>query len=131
LLIPVKIYNFEQSAGNQQTLLKNNVLVGTSETKRGPHNLLWEDIVRVIKISLIYLNIYNFSNTQSYFNNFDLDETINKLKPIKVYNLKEDRIHILKEENLLEKSGVYCLLNNINGHTYVGSSINLASSLPS
>jgi hypothetical protein len=40
LLIPVKIYNFEQSAGNQQTLLKNNVLVGTSETKRGPHNLL-------------------------------------------------------------------------------------------
>jgi hypothetical protein len=27
---------------------------------------------------------------------------------------------------LLEKSGVYCLLNNINGHTYVGCSINLA-----
>ena|ERR1700712_4812819 len=37
---PVKMYNFEQSAGNQQTLFFNNVLVGTSETKRGPHNLL-------------------------------------------------------------------------------------------
>jgi hypothetical protein len=39
LLIPVKMYNFEQSAGSQQTLFFNNVLVGTSETKRGPHNL--------------------------------------------------------------------------------------------
>jgi hypothetical protein len=37
---PVKMYNFEQSAGNQQTLFFYNVLVGTPETKRGPHNLL-------------------------------------------------------------------------------------------
>ena len=28
-LIPVKMYNFEQSAGNQQTLFFNDVLVGT------------------------------------------------------------------------------------------------------
>jgi hypothetical protein len=34
------MYNFEQSAGNQQKLLNDNFLVGTSETKRGPHNLL-------------------------------------------------------------------------------------------
>jgi len=128
LWIPVKMYNFEQSAGNQKTLFYNNVLVGTSETKRGPHNLLWEDIVRVIKISLIYLNLYNlsFSNTRSYSaDNLDLDDTIQKLKPVKVYNLKKDRVQILKEEK--EKSGVYYLINNTNGHTYVGSSINLAS----
>ena len=128
LLIPVKMYNFEQSAGNQQTLFFNSVLVGTSETKRGPHNLLWEDIVRVINISLIYLNLYklSFSNSCSYStNNFDLYDTIQKLKPVKVYNLKKDRLQIFKEEK--EKSGVYYLINNINGHTYVGSSINLAS----
>jgi hypothetical protein len=40
LLIPVKMSNFEESAGNQQTLFFNNVLLGTSETKRGPHYLL-------------------------------------------------------------------------------------------
>jgi hypothetical protein len=40
LLIPVKMHNFEQSAGNQQKLLNDNFLVGTSETKRDPHNLL-------------------------------------------------------------------------------------------
>ena len=139
LFISVKMYDFEQSAGNQQTLSLNNVLVGTSETKRGPHNLLWEDIVRVIKTSLIYLNHYKLSFSSgagcSHFvaaasnicssstNNFD--DTIQKLKPVKVYNLKKDSIQILKEEK--EKSGVYFLINNINGHTYVGSSINLAS----
>ena len=32
---------------------------------------------------------------------------------------------MLKQEK--EKSGVYFLVYNINGHTYVGSSINLAS----
>jgi len=36
--IPVKMYNFEQSAGNQQIFFFNNILVGTSETKRDPHN---------------------------------------------------------------------------------------------
>ena len=40
LFIPVIMYNFEQSAGNQQILFFNSVLVGTSETRRGPHNLL-------------------------------------------------------------------------------------------
>jgi group I intron endonuclease len=40
-------------------------------------------------------------------------------------NFKEDRVHILKEQK--DKSGVYCLINKINGHSYVGSSINLAS----
>jgi len=41
LLIPVTMYSFEQSAGNQPTLFfYRNVLVGTSETTHGPHNLL-------------------------------------------------------------------------------------------
>ena len=48
------------------------------------------------------------------------------LKAVKVYNnLKEDRVNILKEQR--DKSGVYCLINKVNGHSYVGSSINLAS----
>ena len=140
-LIPVIMYNFEQSAGNQQTFFFNNVLVGTSETKRGPYTSVYEDIVRVIKITLIHLNFYILSfssetgsshlnvaagsNCCSYSSNFDLYDQTQNLKPVKIYNLKKDRVQILKQEN--EKSGVYYLINNINGHTYVGSSINLAS----
>jgi group I intron endonuclease len=40
-------------------------------------------------------------------------------------DFKEKRADILKGEK--DKSGVYCLINKINGHSYVGSSINLAS----
>ena len=39
--------------------------------------------------------------------------------------MKEDRVNILKEQR--DKSGVYCLVNKVNGHAYAGSSINLAS----
>gem|GEM_PF-5153636 len=54
LLNTVTMYNFGQSAGNQPTFFyESNVLVGTSETKRGPRILLREDIVRVINSSLI------------------------------------------------------------------------------
>lgn len=46
--------------------------------------------------------------------------------PLKIYSqFKEDRFSILKEQK--DKSGIYCLINNINGHSYIGSSINLAS----
>ena len=45
---------------------------------------------------------------------------------MKIYdNFKEDRVKLLAES--YGKSGVYYLINNVNGHTYVGSSINLAS----
>ena len=48
------------------------------------------------------------------------------LNPIKVYsNLKGDRLNIYKEQK--GKSGIYCLINNINENCYIGSSINLAS----
>jgi len=132
LIIPVTMYSFEQSAGNQPTLFfYSNVLVGTSETTHGPHNLLWEYIVRVIKSSLIYLNLSNLSFTKTRFysnltNYPDLDDKIKNLKPAKVYNsLKNDKVQILKDEK--DKSAVYSLINKINRHVYVGSSIHLAS----
>ena len=37
-IISVKMYNFEQLAGNQQ--IKPFILVGTSETKRSPLNII-------------------------------------------------------------------------------------------
>nr|YP_009710789.1 GIY-YIG endonuclease [Macrolepiota fuliginosa]QFZ98737.1 GIY-YIG endonuclease [Macrolepiota fuliginosa] len=47
-----------------------------------------------------------------------------QIKPIKVYNsLKEDRLQLFKEQK--DKTGVYCLVNSINGHTYIGSSVNI------
>ena len=138
-LISVKMYNFEQSAGNQQIIFfSKSILVGTSETARSPHILLWEDIVRVIKHSLIYLYVQSLSYaiTRPYYsfnNNSNLlvmHDSIKNLKPEKVYNsLKQDRVQILKDQK--DKCGVYCLINNTNGHTYVGSSINLASRMRS
>lgn len=40
-------------------------------------------------------------------------------------NLKNDRSLIIKDQK--DRSGIYLLTNNINGHSYVGSSINLSS----
>jgi group I intron endonuclease len=141
------MYNFEQSAGNQR--ISSNILVGTSETKRSPRDLSREDIVQVKKYSLIRNNIalcviksanslrttssgYNLiSRAYSTFSNIPEDinnnnNNITKLKAVKVYDsLKDYKVNILKEER--DKSGVYCLINKINGHCYVGSSINLAS----
>lgn len=160
-LISVIMYNFEQSAGTRRIVSNSkNILVGTSETIRSPHKFLWDDLVRVIKYSLIYLINYslNYSAdiTRSYSNfgskppclffltsciffskktategggDEKKDTTGNNtkiLKPVKIYDsLKGDRVNILKEQR--DKSGVYCLINKINGHAYVGSSINLAS----
>lgn len=119
LIISVKMYSFEQSAGNQ----KISFLVGSPETRRSPlySSLLTynEDIVHVIKNKLINKRFHNT-------NNFDREDLIKSFKPIKTYkNLKEDRDGIIKGEK--DKSGVYCLVNKINNHTYVGSSIHLAS----
>ena len=136
-LISVKMYNFEQWAGKKKIIFCKNILLGTSETIRSPHILLWEDIVRVIKHSLIYLDIHILSYTigRLYFNinnNFSCidytawGDSIKNLKPKKVYNnLKQEKFQILKDQK--DKCGVYCLINNTNGHAYVGSSINLAS----
>jgi predicted GIY-YIG superfamily endonuclease len=55
-----------------------------------------------------------------------LTKTIEQIKPVKVYNnFKGDRLQLIKDQQ--NKVGVYCLVNLINGHIYIGSSINLAS----
>jgi len=155
--ISVKKHNFEQSAGNQPIFYKNihietvNVnswrfrhdnRLGSSETTRSARSSFRENIVQVKKCSLIFnslisvttqpLLVYKtITRSYSYLSNKhnnnvgNQDNTLN-LEAVKVYNnLKEDRVNILKEQR--DKSGVYCLINKVNGHLYVGSSINLAS----
>nr|QGX43782.1 GIY-YIG endonuclease [Niveomyces insectorum] len=132
-LFSVTMYNFEQSAGNQRINL--NILVGTSETTRDPHKSFMRRYSPWNKNSLI--NLYNYNYNLKYNkNNVRLyssfipksikEDNIKNLEYIKRYeNFEEDRSRILKEEKV--ESGVYCLINNTNGHSYVGSSNNLAS----
>jgi group I intron endonuclease len=132
--ISVTKHNFEQSAGNLRILPYNIQAMalgckmwGSSETKRSPRSSLREDIVRVKQDSLVLkyrgINIRDYSNI--IYDDDNQDNTKN-LKAEKVYeNFKEDRIKIINEEK--GRSGVYFLINKVNNHTYVGSSINLAS----
>src|SRR5207237_5035666 len=54
-----------------------------------------------------------------------LTKAVNELKPVKVYNnFKEDRVQLIKDNN--KKEAIYCLINLINGHSYIGSSNNIA-----
>ena len=133
-LVLVKKHNFEQSAGN---LSKKDL--GSSETKRSARKSFRENIVHVKKSSLIFNSLSFFPIQPVYavitrsFSNFNhkkqqavFKDNIINIKGVKVYDsLKEDRVNILKQER--DKSGVYCLINKVNGHTYVGSSINLVS----
>jgi hypothetical protein len=133
-LISVKKSNFEGSAGNQ--LIFSNIIVGSSETTRSPRRLLRENIVQVRKNSLIInssstrLSIrvtlgYDII-TRAYSNSSNKQSGNQYFKAVKVYdNFKEYRVNIIKEQR--DKSGVYCLINKVNGHSYVGSSMNLAS----
>lgn len=139
-LVLVIIHSFERSAGNLRLLPYNrNIQVGgsagqtrgSSETRHSHHNKLWENIVHVKFYSLILNNRACITRSYSNLNNGGIlgvapqDNTQN-LRPVKVYgNFKEDRVKITKEE--LGRSGVYCLINKVDGHAYVGSSINLAS----
>lgn len=158
-IFPLTLYNFEQSAGNQRIYM-TNIWVGSSETIRGPHKFIWDDIVHKIKLLLIFSYVYSIVllsrsgrsvpghpsrashlarlggkggktiNLSSYStsNNYTLGGdffNIKNLKPIKRYNsLKGERLQIIRDQK--NKTGVYMLINNINGHNYVGSSINLA-----
>lgn len=133
-LISVTMYNLERSAGNQRIF--SNILVGSSETIRSTRRLLREDIVQVRKNSLIInssctrlslrvrlgydiiTRAYSISSNKQSGNQY--------FKAVKVYdNFKESRVNIIKEQR--DKSGVYCFINKVNGHSYVGSSMNLAS----
>lgn len=152
-LFSVKKHNFEWSAGNQpyKNIKIESVnfvykMLGSSETTRSPRSSFRVNIVQVKKCSLIFnslvsvtvlpsqryavitrfcSNLSNKLNEQGGFAAGNQDNTLN-LKAVKIYNsLKEDRVNIIKEQR--DKSGVYCLINKVNGHSYVGSSINLAS----
>jgi group I intron endonuclease len=126
--ILVKKYNFEQSAGNQR--VQYSILVSTSETKRNPHTSCMRRYSPCNKNLLIkfYHTTINTKNTLRHYSSSTIkqEDYIVNINPIKTYaNFKEDKANIIKEQK--DKSGVYCLVNNINGHVYIGSSINLAS----
>ena len=54
-----------------------------------------------------------------------LTKAVELIKPIKVYNnFKEYKQQLKKDQK--DKTGVYCLVNKINGNIYIGSSVNLA-----
>jgi group I intron endonuclease len=64
---------------------------------------------------------YNYMNRSTCF----LSKVIEQIKPIKIYNkFKENRLQLIKDQK--DKTGVYCLVNLINGKIYIGSSVNLA-----
>ena len=71
----------------------------------------------------------NFFNINSYLLNSSaltsyLGKAVAEIKPIKIYsNFKEDRQDIKKDQK--DKTGVYCLVNLVNGNIYIGSSVNL------
>lgn len=148
-LILVTKHNFEWSAGNRpyKNIKIESVnlvykMLGSSETTRSPRSWFRVNIVQVKKNSLIFNSLVlvtaqplqryavitrSCSNLINKFNEQagNQDNTLN-LKAVKIYNsLKEDRVNIIKEQT--GKSGVYCLINKVNGRSYVGSSINLAS----
>lgn len=138
-MISVKMYNFEQSAGNQQ--IKPFILVGTSETKRSPLNIIkgrsspwnqkWSFNSLVASNNNPLLNIDLKFNIRTYSTSNlptlkEKQDNTENLVPLIAYdNFKENRVNIFKEQK--DKSGIYCLINKNNGHSYVGSSINLAS----
>lgn len=142
-MISVKMYNFEQSAGNQQ--IKPFILVGTSEAKRSPLNNIkgryspwnpkWSFNSLVASNNNPLLNFYLKFNIRTYSTSNlstpdpsgqEKQDNTGNLVPLIAYdNFKENRVNILKEQK--DKSGIYCLINKNNGHSYVGSSINLAS----
>ena len=69
-----------------------------------------------------------FSIEDSHYRDWSicfLSTVVEQIKPIKVYNnFKENRLQLIKDQK--DKTGVYCLVNLINGKIYIGSSVNLA-----
>ena len=122
-MISVKMYNFEQSAGNQQ--IKPFILVGTSETKRSPLNIIkgrsspwnqkWSLNSLVASNNNPLLNIDLKFNIRTYSTSNlptlkEKQDNTENLVPLIAYdNFKENRINILKEQK--DKSGIYYLIN--------------------
>nr|YP_010164165.1 GIY-YIG endonuclease [Metarhizium album]QRK27486.1 GIY-YIG endonuclease [Metarhizium album] len=115
----VILYNFEQSAGNQQVL---NISVGSSETIRGPRNMFTRRYSPWNKN--LFLSFHKPLIRK--YSSINQEDNLKELKPIVRYdNFKEDRARILKEQK--DRSGVYCLINNSNGYCYIGSSVHLSA----
>ena len=78
-------------------------------------------------------NFTNLVDTRNYFNldyslieysSCFLSNVEKQIKPIKIYNnFKAHKDQIKKDQK--GKTGIYCLVNLINGHIYIGSSVNL------
>ena len=86
---------------------------------------------KILKIyNFITSCVYNFESFYSLFmSNCFLSKVVLQIKPVKLLSkLKEDRLQLIKDQQ--NKVGVYCLVNLINGHTYIGSSTNLSVRLP-
>lgn len=127
-IILVKRFNFEQSADNLRIRYRKNILVGILETNRSTRKVITGKYSPWNQNSLIYsYNLkFNFKNTIRFYSTSNVENNTKDINPLKVYdNFKENRLCILKEQK--DKSGVYCFINKINGNSYVGSSINLAS----
>lgn len=72
---------------------------------------------------IYYLNIEDSLNME--WSTCFLSKAVEEIKPIKIYNnFKEKRLQLIKDQK--DKSGVYCLINLLNGYIYIGSSVNLA-----
>lgn len=126
ILNSVTMYSFEQSAGNQRIF---NILVGSSETTRDPHIHYMRRYSPWNKNALTYLynNSINYNKTiirQYSTSSNNIEDNIKNIDSIYIYNnFKEDKSRILKEQK--NQSGIYLFINNINGHTYIGSSAHL------
>jgi group I intron endonuclease len=65
----------------------------------------------------------NYSTAAPQLTGF-LRKAVEEIKPIKIYsNFKEAKQQIKIDQK--DKTGVYCLVNMINGNIYIGSSVNL------
>jgi group I intron endonuclease len=121
-----RVYYFEESAGNKGVF---NTLADTSETKRSPLTSCKRRYSPINKNSInnvYFITKYNKNTVRHYSSFIKKEDNLKNVLALKIYkNFKEDKAIILKEQK--DKSGVYCLVNNINGHVYIGSSINLAS----
>ena len=87
---------------------------------------LWETITHnYVKLLECYLATTCILTTSIEKWNLELrSNNKSQIKPVKIYNsLKEDRLKLFKEQK--NKTGVYSLVNLINGNAYIGSSINI------
>ena len=84
--------------------------------------------IKEFEINGLILDL-NISSDFIYVNSIFLTSTIEKIsqikKPLYIYNnFKLNKLEIYRD-HIIKKSGIYCLINNINGHFYIGCSTNI------